>query len=257
MANISDNKIIMMDFTGAYEYESFYRHHKFAWVDLTDLSGSDCFCSPEAEQTIINRIKDFSVRSIHFIDSGNHHYVSKFWTDKIKTPFSLILFDHHPDMQPPLFESVLTCGSWVKELLDKNRYLQKVVLIGIADKLADAIPDSYKDRVICYSESTLDHGQIWKELTRQHINEPVYISIDKDVLSTEVAVTDWDQGSMNLEELESLLKIIIRNHTILGMDICGECSNTLKLITESRIDDINDSTNECIVQFLLSFCKLK
>ncbi len=46
------------------------------------------------------RIATFQPEEIHFIDSGNHHYMSKLWTDKITSPFSLVVFDHHPDMQP-------------------------------------------------------------------------------------------------------------------------------------------------------------
>ena len=58
-------------------------------------------------------IADYPAEGVHFIDSGNYHYLTKFWTDKLETPFSLIVFDHHPDMQPPLFDNILSCGSWV------------------------------------------------------------------------------------------------------------------------------------------------
>ena len=36
---------------------------------------------------------------IHFLDSGNYHYVTGIMTEQIKQGFSLILFDHHTDMQ--------------------------------------------------------------------------------------------------------------------------------------------------------------
>ena len=66
-----------------------------------------------------------------------------------------------------------------------------------------------------------------------------YISIDKDVLSPEYAVTNWDQGSMSLKELEKLLYIILLHHPVLGMDICGEFlpdSDTAEDMREAAID---------------------
>ena len=40
-------------------------------------------------------IAGYPAEGIHFIDSGNYHYLTKLWTDKLRVPFSLIVFDHH------------------------------------------------------------------------------------------------------------------------------------------------------------------
>lgn len=32
---------------------------------------------------------------IHFLDSGNYHYVTKLWLDQVKEPFDLLVLDHH------------------------------------------------------------------------------------------------------------------------------------------------------------------
>ena len=38
----------------------------------------------EARKIIEDKIKSLSPEGIHFIDSGNFHYVSEFWIEKIK-----------------------------------------------------------------------------------------------------------------------------------------------------------------------------
>ena len=75
----------------------------------------------------------------YFFDNGNYHYMSKLWTDSIREPFDLVVFDHHPDMQPPRFEGILSCGGWIKEVLDHNKLVQNVIVIGVADHLVDEI----------------------------------------------------------------------------------------------------------------------
>jgi hypothetical protein len=50
----------------------------------------------------------------------------------------------------------------------------------------------------------------------------VYISIDKDVLSTDYALTDWDQGKLSLAELAAVVQKIAASCNLVGADICGE-----------------------------------
>ena len=44
------------------------------------------------EKSIEDKIKDLSPEGIHFIDSGNFHYVSEFWIEKIKQSFYFSCF---------------------------------------------------------------------------------------------------------------------------------------------------------------------
>lgn len=60
--------------------------------------------------------------------------MSKFWTDRIREDFVLILFDHHTDMQPSRFGELLSCGSWVKDVMDENPFVRKVVIIGADER---------------------------------------------------------------------------------------------------------------------------
>lgn len=247
--------VVVMNFTGVYNYESFARNCQFVWLDCQHLNGTECYCDEEGASALQRMIADYSPQGIHFIDSGNYHYVTKFWTDKLATPFALLVFDHHPDMQPPLFEHILSCGSWVKDVLDTNANCKKVIIAGASDRLLQEVPKEYGDRIHFYSESSLDQEAGWKAFASEHVSEPVYISIDKDVLDPSSAITNWDQGSLTLSELEQLLAVVFRQERVIGIDICGECSSTLNLFEEMREMEIDNRANGELLRFFRSFEK--
>lgn len=236
-------EVVVMNFSHIYEQERFYRQGNYRWIDCTDIRGTDCYCDTEALTAIIDKIKNCSPYGIHFIDSGNYHYVSKLWLDKVKEPFVLLVLDHHPDMQPSLFGNLMSCGCWVKAVLDTNPYIQKVVLLGAREELIENIDEIYRDRMVCYNEESVNHIETWRIFAQKHVKEPVYLSIDKDVLDTDSAVTNWDQGSMSLKELETLVRIICKQEQIIGVDICGECANTLQSWNDYKNNLLNDRTN--------------
>lgn len=77
----------------------------------------------------------------------------------------------------------------------------------------------------------------------QQAEGPVYLSVDKDVLCREDCITNWDSGSMALSELLVLLEWMVDNHTVIGMDFCGESS-------ESGEPDALENNRSCNVQIL-------
>ncbi len=83
-----------------------------------------------------------------------------------------------------------------------NANCKKVIIVGASDRLLQEVPKEYGDRIHFYSESSLDQEAGWKAFASEHVSEPVYISIDKDVLDPSSAITNWDQGSLTLSELE-------------------------------------------------------
>lgn len=232
---------VIMNFSGVYDLESFANNPAFVHLDCTHLFGTDCYCDPEAAQKIRAMIAPYSAEGIHFIDSGDYHYLTEFWTDKLACPFSLILFDHHTDMQAPLFDGLLSCGSWVKSMLDHNDHLRKVYLLGISEEQAADIPSQYRDRVTAYTDTRLQK-HLWKGEPLA-LSESVYISIDKDVLDTHSAATNWDQGILTLSQLKSLLTLILRHERVLGIDVCGECATTIHQLAADPAIRLDNEAN--------------
>lgn len=244
-------QIVIMNFTNVYRQEHFYEKFPHIWIDCEDIQGTYGYCDEQAVEQLENRVRNLPPEGIHFIDSGNYHYMSKIWIDKVKNPFSLIVFDHHPDMQPSLFENLLSCGCWVKAELDSNPFLKKVILIGAEDKLLVNMEKQYASRLSVYSQGDLLCRDGWDRFSKEHLDEAVYISIDKDVLCPKDAVTDWDQGQLRLIELKRLLHSIAKKESIVGIDICGEYPETIYRVGDIHKQEINDRANNEILQLIL------
>ena len=247
--------VVIMNFSGIYNLEEFSQNNKFKWIDCRHLEGTDCYCDPDNVSRLRECLAPYPAKGIHFIDSGNYHYMSKFWTDKIEEPFSLIVFDHHPDMQLPLFKGVLSCGDWVLDVIKENPLLRKVVIIGVSDRLLASIPEEYAHRVRFYSESSLRHESTWREFSKIHVDGPVYISIDKDVLDKRSARTNWDQGSLALERMEELITTIFRHEEVIGVDICGECSMDFDLFDVDEDSRVDSRANEALLELIERDCE--
>lgn len=251
------------------------------YIDCTDIPGTDCYCDDEAVEAIRRRIAGAGItdaRGIHFFDNGNYHYMSKIWTDMVQEPFSLVVFDHHPDMQEPRFGNILSCGGWVKKVLEENKFVQSVTLIGVADHLVDEIRAELSqasdanilDKVTFIHESELYQipGQArndaiastvqtsWRPWSRHLESASLYISIDKDALSPDNAATNWDQGSLSLEHMKAIIEALAQGHKIIGIDICGERARDFagdEHHSVQEADALNDRTNRELVEFLQNF----
>lgn len=254
------------------------------YIDCADISGTDCYCDDEAVETIRKRIADAGIKDasgIHFFDNGNYHYMSKIWTDMVQEPFSLVVFDHHPDMQAPRFGNILSCGGWIKKVLEENKFIDNVVIIGVANHLVDEIRAELSqagdagvlDKVKFIKESELREIAAPTSFSRtptsfsrmrESLRSPtesgmtegrIYISIDKDALSPTYAATNWDQGSLDVASLKEVIEGLATSHKIIGVDICGERARDFagdENHTVQDADALNDRINRELSEFLTS-----
>lgn len=244
--------IIVLDFSGVYDSEAFASSRNIIRVDCKDLKGVDCYCDEEGREKLHRRLAPYPSKAIHFLDSGDFHYLTEYWVSRLQEPFSLIVFDHHPDMQQPQWEGLVSCGGWVTDVLKSNPFVRHIILVGVSDELMSQIPAALRSKVLFYSESEIDHHQAWPSRAGKLIHEPVYISIDKDVLRTDDAVTNWSNGDMTLMELQAVLRIVYAHERVMGVDITGECSNMLDYATEVKDASIDNEANEELIRMILS-----
>ncbi|RHK46507.1 hypothetical protein DW064_13095 [Segatella copri] len=113
------------------------------------------------------------------------------------------------------------------------------------------VPVHLRERVLFYSQAEIDHHQAWPSKAGKLIHEPVYISIDKDVLRKQDAITDWSNGDMTLMQLQAVLRIIYAHEKVIGIDITGECSATLDYFSELKDAEINNEANEELLRMIL------
>lgn len=239
-----------MNFSGIYKEQQFWQNgeiqRNISWVEVQELPGSNCYCDGDAMETLRQKLEEFDADGIHFIDSGNYHYMSRIWLEKLNTPFRLVVFDNHTDMQPPAFGGLLSCGGWVAASLEELPLLKEVLLVGPDQEAFDQTEPVLREKVRFLSreklgEMTLEEKvSFFEELTAEL---PTYLSVDKDVLCPEEASTTWSQGEMTLEELCEFVKILLEKQDILGMDVCGECDPDA-----CEGDHLNDLANRKLLE---------
>ena len=246
---IDFKETVITNFSGIYKNQNFYKNYaeeEISWTELSDLSGCDCYCDAEASDRIRKEIQAFTGKGLHFIDSGNYHYMTRLWLEKLQIPFRLLVFDNHTDMQPPAFGGLLSCGGWIAASLEELPLLQEVILVGPDEEAYTQVEPDLQQKVLFLSReklSTMTTEE--KEGFFNNLSEdlPLYVSVDKDVLCKGDASTTWSQGDMHLSELMSFLELVLERQNILGMDVCGECD-----MDSCSEDFLNDHANEAILR---------
>lgn len=219
-----------------------------AVVDFSSLDGTNCYVDPDSYDDMRSLLAGCPVKGLHWIDTGDYHYATKLFLEKIGKPFALLLLDHHPDMQRPAFP-VLSCGSWLRDSLEELPNLKHATIVGISDDLS-AECDGFPGRTSVFTEST-STGSLADSIAESIPSDiPIYISIDKDVLSSEYARTDWDQGSMSLETCFDILSKVLKKNEIIGIDLCGGI--TLSKGASDADFAINNETDRKLLHFLTS-----
>lgn len=246
---IDFKETVITNFSGIYKNQNFYKNYaeeEIFWTELSDLSGCNCYCDAEASDRIRKEIQAFTGKGLHFIDSGNYHYMTRLWLEKLQVPFRLLVFDNHTDMQPPAFGGLLSCGGWIAASLEELPLLQEVILVGPDEEAYTQVEPDLQQKVLFLSReklSTMTTEE--KEGFFNNLSEdlPLYVSVDKDVLCKGDASTTWSQGDMHLSELMSFLELVLERQNILGMDVCGECD-----MDSCSEDFLNDHANEAILR---------
>ena len=219
---------IFLDFSHVYEQQNEINNIEHIMVDCTGIRGTNGYCDIMAAKNIRDKIHDYSDENgVFFIDNGNYHYVSSIRAGMFHMSFDMVVFDHHSDMQPSRFGGLLSCGSWINDVLMENKMIGSVVLIGhkmyTEEKyISDAVDGSRSGgRIISLTGNEPDIADI---LNRNlQAERPVFISIDKDVLSRDECPTNWDQGDMSFEKMKIIIGDIIKSgREICGIDVCGE-----------------------------------
>lgn len=172
------------------------------------------YCDPAGQEALRGMIAGRR-QGVHLLDCGDYHYLTKLITDSVPEPFDLLLFDHHPDMQEPAFEGVLSCGGWVRDMLLENPSLQHVTIVGINPALL-VETEGFGERVRVFPEGDT--------VVRDGRTLPLYVSVDKDVFCTCAAVTNWDQGSLTLPAFTDIMSLLAGGRRVIGADICGGMS---------------------------------
>ena len=275
------NENMILDFTHVYRDEDIKDIDRFRYIDCSDIQETDMYCSKKAYEKIWGRIEPYGIQGIHYIDSGNYHYITKIITDHITEPFGLVMYDHHTDMQIPMVSGMMSCGDWAGQALSQNKNLRQLVIVGPPESDIEQTLESYSGsqsgRLLTFSAEDLHGDLLENKLKLIRTDLPMYISIDKDVLGTEYTETNWSQGDMSIDGLERLLSVFfcgqgeeknsdacrnderyagdIRHSRILGIDICGEIQTDIPVPEYLEAEEKNEKVNIELFRFISEHVK--
>lgn len=275
------NENMILDFTHVYRDEDIKDIDRFRYIDCSDIQETDMYCSKNAYEKIWGRIEPYGIQGIHYIDSGNYHYITKIITDHITEPFGLVMYDHHTDMQIPMVPEMMSCGDWAGQALSQNKNLRQLVIVGPPESDIEQTLESYSGsqsgRLLTFSAEDLHGDLLENKLKLIRTDLPLYISIDKDVLGTEYTETNWSQGDMSIDGLERLLSVFlggqgeeknsdacrndernagdIRHSRILGVDVCGEVQTDISVPEYLEAEEKNEKVNIELFRFISEHVK--
>ncbi len=233
-------------------------------VDFTSLAEeARLFMSALGREKIIKALKGTDNSRPTFIGSGDFHHASEILSTSLEEPFCAIVFDFHPDWDilPPRFgcgswvsrllenRNMLKCvliGMGSEDL--SWPALQTGNLGALSGGRLEIYPFRHRPTTVYCRRISGNHSLrvekgflsnriLWHELEKEEdlgkfildviAGLPVrraYVSIDKDCLKKEFALTNWEEGFLSLGQLISMLSVARENLDIAGLDITGDYS---------------------------------
>jgi arginase family enzyme len=192
--------------------------------------------------------------ALTFIGSGDFHHVTLALLRRIKRPVNLLVLDKHPDWMRGI--PFMHCGTWLYHAA-RLPMIQRIIHVG-GDMDFD---NSYRwlapwrwlrsGKILVIPGIRAFRRGRWHELKVNALRSegatpagngriaslleplvadlqryPLYVSLDKDVLTDRDAVVNWDSGYLSLDEVESLLETfaVRAAGNLIGIDVVGDWS---------------------------------
>jgi len=190
-------------------------------IDLSNIRSTRYMCSKSTLKMVFEKIKNIK-NSLCFLGSGDFHHFTLLLLENISQKISLIVLDKHIDYSS-FFEGFVSCGSWLKDACE----LENVAEVFVFSEEKKEI-ENQKLKIISPSE--------YRKISPRF---DIYISIDKDILSSSSLKTTWDQGSCSVNTLFEILSYFASKYTIIGSDVCGEPPVNFFSPEHKKSEDIN------------------
>ena len=204
------------------------------------------WCNASEFKRVSSAMQLPSLNQFTLLGSGDYHHLTLALLQQHQTPLTLVLFDNHPDwMRPP---HQYHCGTWIYAAA-RLPQVARIIIVGLENgdlcgkKFQDGDMESYLNQKIVllpYSavQASISANQCVQlqsqlktslkagvqEILNHISTQNVYVSVDKDCLRIEDAITNWEQGSLPLETVTACIAAIRENHAIVGADTVGDYS---------------------------------
>lgn len=241
-----------IDFEDIYMEQSWFQIQKNE-IQKTEIilpDGTNGYCSEDTYKIMQAYSTNILMPSLTFLGSGNYHYLTYFLIQQIEEPYTLVLFDYHSDIQLGMCKELLSCGNWVHFALKECDNLKQVFIVGVAKQYIPKDFNDYGKEVYFIAEDEI-HSTDWIGKMLSMIQYPVYISIDKDVFVQNTVYTNWDQGSMKINDIKEFFEKVGRRHKVFGGDICGECDKNYADVRYGLYQEVNGDVNRRLMGWFM------
>ncbi len=280
--------ITIFDFDGSvtaqYAFLRRFRHLRITRPMTLFQQSARLWCGERHFCKISQSMQLENINQFSLLGSGDYHHLTLALLQQHKLPLTLVLFDNHPDWMRPPYK--YHCGSWVYTAA-RLPQIERIVIIGLENgdlygkKFQDGDVESFASKKIILlpyiaTESVISTQQTVKlqshlklslKLGMQEIldaitTQCVYISVDKDCLKAEDAITNWEQGTLPLNTIISCIQAIREVHNVVGADTVGDYSkpifisplkwigslldrpaNALRMNSQTKADEVNATAN--------------
>jgi hypothetical protein len=208
------------------------------------------------ERTLAERLGGAADRApcLTLYGSGDFHHVSLALVRRLTRPFNLLVLDNHPDWMRGL--PFLHCGTWLYHAA-RLPLLRHVFHVGgdvdfdnafrwlapwqmLREGHITVFPAVRRFQGVLWAG--VDHEPLRPDadtpLTPERLHDlldpyrkelvrwPLYVSLDKDVMTPDDAVVNWDSGHLHLSEVSIVLEGFenAARGNLAGMDIVGDWS---------------------------------
>lgn len=192
--------------------------------------------------------------SLTFLGSGDFHHVSLALLRRLRQPCNLLVLDNHPDWMRGI--PFLHCGTWLYHAAQLPA-VQRIFHVGGDVDFDNAYralaPWSLlrSGQIIVAPSRRRFHGRRWADIEHRPLRRrsdeptqrstiaewlnpfrdelaarPLYISLDKDVLTAAESVVNWDSGHLTVREVMDALQAFLEaaGGELAGMDVVGDWS---------------------------------
>ncbi|MDB5467065.1 MAG: hypothetical protein JWQ46_1827 [Phenylobacterium sp.] len=196
-------------------------------------------CLPERQAEVV------------FAGSGDFHHVTPLLIERAVAasggPITVLHFDNHPDWVR--HAQGRHCGSWVGRAA-RMEGVDRVITIGVCSPdvgrgrarqgdlalLAEGKLELYAWTAPGGGEAVVLEGRAWPTIASMgeaafldrldaSITTPgIYVTVDKDVLRSQDAVTNWDQGQASLDFVIAAIRRASAGRRVIGADVVGDWS---------------------------------
>lgn len=192
--------------------------------------------------------------TVNFCGSGDFHHVTLGWLRRRRSPCNLLVLDNHPDWMTAI--PFLHCGTWLRHVVRLPQVRRVIHVGGNADfengwRWLAPWRELRTGRITVFPALCRFQRGGWRNVTTEALREdperpasaervtrlftalgeelrrdPLYVTVDKDVLLDGVAPANWDCGKLGAEEVIGVVcaALAAAGGRLAGMDVVGDWS---------------------------------